>query len=1417
MISLIWLSTVNVFAAANWNFLASSHRADFYVSSSGALNYEQADSFCRTNGGSLAQFKSHEEFYKITKEEPQAAWIQATRNGDIFEYDDGARVGEFGEWLEGEPNNWGGIESRVNLHSRSFNDLCPKYELFALCEKHRSENWQLLVSSPDADFFISDEIMTNSEADFHCHRNGAILAKFYSEQEFDIVASASTQMSWIQGRRPCQDRGKFTCESGDMRNLFVYNDGTEVGVHAQWASGKPTYGNESSVALSGGKLHDYHPTLNLVALCRREWKPLVTVDRVQFFMSVSSSLHFDGAKMLCHRQGGKLAQFKAQNEYLSVIAQNNRNLWIDGKTVGEYASWRSGQPGEQDRVSLWHTGELNAMSPDHPFGALCERENLNALNHVAETGDALLFSSVGGNFTFDEGSSFCRQLGGEVAWFKSAEEFQMLSEKLLHGRYWIAGSRRGDEFYFPDEQRVEGVVEWWPGEPNNWQDNEDRVELINGKLNDRQGTDAISKVLCRRSTISISSEELQNNSTEELLKEKLDCAGRWGSIPEKKAFCEYLVRLLTRNTLEDQISFSLLNTLGFSNFKIIEELSDTCISRRRSVDERRSVTAGALFRRAVPSGTGRYDIGELEGNAREMCREWVSKVDAQNGDNLCADIANANQISLEALELTESANTDLALSKSNAALQKVRVSAGYFAAAAASSFSLSFGDAGGYVVDGALMLMDSLETAADAHYQFKAAAVNRMEQSAQKLNAKVAKYDECSRPSTTELNCGIGQLSIKLDKYLPLMNYQLDSLILSSTIIEGVAIDIKNDMRTVLSDLSELENMYGRLINYVEHDSEVLQAIQRLDEVHRSSLEAESTDFARWFAIYNEDSSCSTLIELDTFAMRILNYLARSIDDERGNLLTSCRPINNLERPSVEDYLAPYEVELWMKEYTSEFHYLMKLARFGYSMNMLLHLKGYQELNISLETYFDNIYPKVDYREANSRHLEGLDFIDSYPKLQICKSCGTRGENIFSYCKEDEMSQTYCTNCHKHYHYHSQSQDCIKNTCTCDNGQAKEWCERNDDTQCDGCDPGYHAEGSRCRKARCTCNNGAPVSEMSCPLEGQQRCGSCNTHYRLSNYRCTWRYTCTCSGGVPKVGPNQCYGGENCQYCNSGYRAVGSSCKPNCVCSNGTPVDANHCPQLYANKCKSCNSNYKLVNGQCQWKHTCTCLNGTPKGQGNCWGGENCNSCRSGYVLLGNLCTEQVSGNVIRSGDKIALKANCGSSNQWLSNYCTVNCGQRSEVQPCPGSRFYSNEENTCTGERLWIMAEGKAIGEAIRFGDVVGLYYGANHWFSCEGKGKQCQTRPCPGSRTQGKSDRGWSWNNHCSWEKFQIQSSLWRRSTRHVMEWHDVSIVRLGTHDGWVSRDGNKVTLRSCPGNDGQGWLTHNCDCERWNIDKI
>jgi len=1219
-------------------------------------------------------------------------------------------------------------------------------------------NWRLLASSHVAEFLMSDEVMTYTKADNFCHRRGSKVAQFKSEHEYSSVAGINKDKLWIQGRRPCKDKS-INCGRSDMENSFVYEDGTKVGVFAPWAHQQPNFGDNSNIVLFEDKLHAYLPTAELHVLCRRVWKPLVTVDRVEYFRSVSSSLNYNDAKMFCLRNQGELAHFTLRNEFLNLASvTGSATLWIDAKNefvdkygtaVGKYAIWDTNEPSicHEDKVVLSDGKLKDVSSATHRGGALCERPNRNDLNVIGSTENALFFASESSKFSFTEGSLLCKKLGGELAQFKSDQEWEVVLEKVPNGQFWIAGSRRDKHFVYPDGTRVGTYAEWSEGQPNNVEGIKDNVELINGKLQ-VSGSLVGGKVLCRRTTIGISHQEWKDKSIKKLVHEKLDCAGRFEN-NAKIAFCEHVVALLTSNTLEDQVSFSLLNKLGFIKYKLIKDLSPICISgdeeRRLFMDERGNKTSRSVFRRKEHDGTGRYDVGELQGNAREACNKWIAKVDAKNGDNLCANLKEANKLSVEALGLTEYSNTVLGDFKLAATARRASLALGYLGTAGASMFSLDFGGAASSALDSAAMLTDAIETGADMTYQYQQAAVNRLEKAAAELTGKAEEYDECSRPSTAELNCGIGQLSIKLDKYLPqidkkldevdiklddvddkldemivtnnvikrvaidirddlrtvlkylpLMNDKLDTLIINDAIIEAIAIDIQNDLRTTLNEVRDIRGISQRLMEHVQHDSEVHRATQRLDEVYRSSLEVGSNDFRYWFVDYTKDSSCRNLRELEFFAIRILNYLSRDIDDEKGSLLESCRPIIGLERPELETYLAPREVEQWLRQFNIEYNYLVTLAKFGYSLNILVHVNGFKRRNKDLEELFNQLHPYEDYKLANTRYLESLNHINSFPTWHDCLSCGDRGIELYSWCKADQISRTYCKNCHKHYHL--VDDDCIRNTCVCVNGRPKEWCEIHDGTACNGCDPGYTQEGSGCRKARCRCNNGNPVSPTDCPYENAHICKSCHRNYRKQNDGCVWAYTCTCK------------------------------------------------------------------NGRARWGTTCPS------------NGENCYSCSSGYVKQGSKCVR-----ILRSGDRIKLKpqANCYPVHDMFKNY-------------------------------FHIVAAGRGKGRYIYFYDVVGLQQ-SGKWISSGGVGRGCQWNKCPGDLSS-KYRSNWKWHG-CTWEKFQIHSSRVQNLKRYVLETDLVSILNLRVGNGWLgtgTRSG--CDLRTCPGN--QRVTNTRCRCEAFTV---
>lgn len=433
------------------------------------------------------------------------------------------------------------------------------------------------------------------------------------------------------------------------------------------------------------------------------------------------------------------------------------------------------------------------------------------------------------------------------------------------------------------------------------------------------------------------------------------------------------------------------------------------------------------------------------------------------------------------------------------------------------------------------------------------------------------------------------------------------------------------------------------------------------------------------------------LNDYEVYGSRILNYLARPIHDNRGSLLQSSQPITDLERSDVIDQLAPNEVEMWLQEYASEYNYLITLARFGYSLNVLVHVYGYKVSNRNFNEFFDRVYPAKGYKDANKIYLESLNYIDTFPKLEKCLSCGDKGVNIYSYCTKDELSRTYCTDCYEYYHY--ENEDCIPNKCSCENGEPKEFCGRQDNSTCESCDAGYIPDGSTCRL-------------------------------------------------------------------------------PNCVCPNGYP--ASNCPSEKAELCVECDEYWIFENGTCVWPpYECTCITGIPKSDGQCFGGEDCSSCYSGYEIVESfgksLCTRKFTGNVLRSGDTIGLHI----GKRWLSFW-----GGKVHHNPCPGSSFDSKDG--CRGERITIVSEGKATGETIMFGDVVGLYYSeGNGWLYCESTYKyygRCTIKKSPDDDSQ-YWKRGWTFSSR---NVFSIRNSFGFSVDDAV---RDGDVIKLACYSLWLS----------------------------------
>merc|ERR1712050_671094 len=75
--------------------------------------------------------------------------------------------------------------------------------------------------------------------------------------------------------------------------------------------------------------------------------------------------------------------------------------------------------------------------------------------------------------------------------------------------------------------------------------------------------------------------------------------------------------------------------------------------------------------------------------------------------------------------------------------------------------------------------------------------------------------------------------------------------------------------------------------------------------------------------------------------------------------------------------------------------------------------------------------------------------------------------------------------------------------------------------------------------------------------------------------------------------------------------------------------------------------------------------------------------------------------NLIYSGQRVAFRNTGHGTNNWLSCYCTVNCGKnKCELRTCPGNSISGDDWNTCHGEVFRIVAKNRGYNDPIMYHD---------------------------------------------------------------------------------------------------------------------
>ena len=126
-----------------------------------------------------------------------------------------------------------------------------------------------------------------------------------------------------------------------------------------------------------------------------------------------------------------------------------------------------------------------------------------------------------------------------------------------------------------------------------------------------------------------------------------------------------------------------------------------------------------------------------------------------------------------------------------------------------------------------------------------------------------------------------------------------------------------------------------------------------------------------------------------------------------------------------------------------------------------------------------------------------------------------------------------------------------------------------------------------CQQITCQCPNGEVDNDSSCSLIDSIRCLTCDQGFILEadsnsgSFFCA-RPNCNCKNGHPAENACTQQNQEKCSNCTENFHLLNEICHPNqCLCSNGYPVDSDHCLENNSEVCKSCAIGFELENSKC--------------------------------------------------------------------------------------------------------------------------------------------------------------------------------------------------------------------------------------------
>ena len=482
---------------------------------------------CEGFGGHLVTVSSKEEndfVLTLSKDAglDQLIWLGAYADGDrnwLWVTDEDF---SYTNWHNGEPNNSGGNEDRLNMtESGTWNDISIHSNarmISFICEYEDTaiDASQYKPSKISLDNDSKYELYTNKvtwkTAKAICEAKGGHLVIVNNSDENSFVSSFAQTDIWM-GITDNQKEGQWVDVFGDTIS------------YSNWGENQPdnhfmceNYGE----MYKNGTWNDHKNFAKVAFICEYDnatssLKPTVTKSfgghKYELYNIHTS---WNQAYKICEDLGGHLVTIstKEENDFVMNLSKDsvNKAMWLGGADYGSegkwywvtaepfsYTNWSTNEPnnsGEKEHyLNMWITGDWNDMPLDggnNSLAFVCEYEDFKVNETTYEPIKTVLKNNTFYEFYEDRvnwttAKAICDQKGGHLITIDSKSEneiaMSLISEEFAS---WIGTTDKSKESVWINVLGKESIYSnWTDGEPNNHWDIEDYAEVYkNGLWND---------------------------------------------------------------------------------------------------------------------------------------------------------------------------------------------------------------------------------------------------------------------------------------------------------------------------------------------------------------------------------------------------------------------------------------------------------------------------------------------------------------------------------------------------------------------------------------------------------------------------------------------------------------------------------------------------------------------------------------------------------------------------------------------------------------------------------------------------------------------------------------------------------------------------------------------------------------------